>query len=150
MQTSVLLNERKMMRLLSLVAFLGLAMNVNAATFVYVSMGPEQKIQIFRQDDAGGLTAIESVSVAGAPGSLTTDPKRRILYASLRTTSQIAASVTRAEAIPAPFDRAIIGGKDAPGRQKIQATIDSLVQQSKDLVAAANAVGITRLTLVKP
>ena len=67
-----------------------------------------------------------------------------------RTTSQIAASVTRAEAIPAPFDRAIIGGKDAPGRQKIQATIDSLVQQSKDLVAAANAVGITRLTLVKP
>ena len=41
------------MRLLSLVAFLGLAMNVNAATFVYVSMGPEQKIQIFRQDDTG-------------------------------------------------------------------------------------------------
>ncbi|MFO1044253.1 MAG: lactonase family protein [Planctomycetaceae bacterium] len=79
-----------MMRLLSLVAFLGLAMNVNAATFVYVSMGPEQKIQIFRQDDTGGLTAIDSVSVAGAPGSLATDPKRRILYASLRTTSQLA------------------------------------------------------------
>ena len=67
-----------------------------------------------------------------------------------RATAQIATSVSRAEAIPAPFDRAIIGGKDAPGRQKIQATIDSLVQQSKDLVAAANAVGITRLTLVKP
>lgn len=76
--------------LLSLVAFTGLAMNVNAATFVYVSMGPEQKIQIYRRDDAGGLTAVESVSVAGAPGSLTTDPKCRFLYASLRTTSQLA------------------------------------------------------------
>ena len=51
---------------------------------------------------------------------------------------------------PGLMGSAIIGGKDAPGRQKIQATIDSLVQQSKDLVAAANAVGITRLTLVKP
>ncbi|MBN8487394.1 MAG: iron-regulated protein [Burkholderiales bacterium] len=67
-----------------------------------------------------------------------------------RTSQQIAASVARAEAIPAPFDRAIIGGKEAPGRQAIQATIDSLVQQSKDLVASASAVGITRLTLVKP
>ena len=76
--------------LLSLVAFTGLAMNVNAATFVYVSMGPEQKIQIYRQDDAGGLTAVETVAVPGAPGSLTTDPKRRFLYASLRTTSQLA------------------------------------------------------------
>ena len=62
--------------LLTLVAFTGLTMNVNAATFVYVSMGPEQKIQIYRQDDAGGLTVVESVAVPGAPGSLTTDPKR--------------------------------------------------------------------------
>ena len=89
-------------------------------------------------------------------GSLLQGPSLRQLVAQAdpalaeRATTQIATSVSRAEAIPAPFDRAIIGGKDAPGRQKIQATIDSLVQQSKDLVAAANAVGITRLTLVKP
>lgn len=67
-----------------------------------------------------------------------------------KTTQQIAASVAAAEAIQAPFDREIIGGKDAPGRQRVQKTIDSLTQQSKDLVAAANAVGITKLTLVQP
>lgn len=67
-----------------------------------------------------------------------------------RTTQQIAASVAAAQAIQAPFDREIIGGKEAPGRQRIQKTIDSLVAQSKDLVAAANAIGITRLTLVQP
>ena len=64
-----------------------------------------------------------------------------------RTTRQIAASVAAAQAIQAPFDREIIGGRDAPGRQRIQKTIDSLVQQSKDLVEAAAAIGITRLTL---
>jgi len=67
-----------------------------------------------------------------------------------RTTKQIAASVAAAEAIQAPFDREILGAKDAPGRQRIQKTIDSLVQQSKDLVDAAAAIGITRLTLVQP
>ncbi|MBV7543707.1 iron-regulated protein [Acidovorax sp. sic0104] len=67
-----------------------------------------------------------------------------------KTTKQIAASVAAAEGIQAPFDREIIGGKDAPGRQRIQKTIDSLTQQSKDLVAAANAIGITKLTLVQP
>ncbi len=67
-----------------------------------------------------------------------------------KTTQQIAASVAAAEGIQAPFDREIIGGKDAPGRQRIQKTIDSLTQQSKDLVEAANAIGITKLTLVQP
>ncbi|MFT6591572.1 MAG: putative iron-regulated protein, partial [Rhodoferax sp.] len=38
----------------------------------------------------------------------------------------------------------------APGRQRIQNTIDSLKQQSKDLVAAAKAIGITRLTMAQP
>ena len=67
-----------------------------------------------------------------------------------RTTQQIAASVAAAEGIQAPFDREIVGAKDAPGRLRVQKTIDSLVQQSKDLVEAANAAGITKLTLVKP
>ena len=67
-----------------------------------------------------------------------------------KITRQIAASVHAAQTIQAPFDREIIGGNDAPGRQRIQKTIDSLTQQSKDLVAGANAIGITRLTLVQP
>jgi putative iron-regulated protein len=67
-----------------------------------------------------------------------------------RTTRQIETSVKAAEAIPAPFDQAILGNDDAPGRKRIQATIDSLNAQSKDLVEAATAAGITRLTLVQP
>ena len=67
-----------------------------------------------------------------------------------KTTQQISGSVKAAEAIPAPFDRAIVGPKDAPGRVSIEKTIASLITQSNDLVAAANAVGISKLTLVKP
>ncbi len=67
-----------------------------------------------------------------------------------QTSAQMAASVEAARAIPAPFDQAIIGAKDAPGRQRVQATIDSLVQQSKDLTWAATALGITRLNMAEP
>lgn len=67
-----------------------------------------------------------------------------------RTTKQIAASVAATQGIQAPFDREIAGARDAPGRQRVQKAIDSLTQQSKDLVAAAAAVGITQLTLVQP
>jgi putative iron-regulated protein len=91
-----------------------------------------------------------------ANGTLLQGPSLRDLVAAKdaaladKTTHQIAASVAAAEGIQAPFDREIIGGKDAPGRLRIQKTIDSLTQQSKDLVAAANAIGITKLTLVQP
>jgi putative iron-regulated protein len=67
-----------------------------------------------------------------------------------RTTKQLAASVAAAQAIQAPFDREITGGKDGAGRERIQKTIASLVQQSKDLADAAAAIGIKRLTLAKP
>lgn len=67
-----------------------------------------------------------------------------------RTTAQIRRSVQATEAIQAPFDREILGGADAPGRQRVQTAIDSLTQQSKDLVDAAAAIGITQLTLVQP
>ena len=70
--------------------------------------------------------------------------------AAKRTTRQIAASLAAARAIEAPFDREIIGDDAAPGRQRVRRTIDSLVQQSKDLVDAATAIGITRLTLTQP
>lgn len=76
--------------LLSFVAFASLTMTVHAASFVCVSKGPEKQIQVFKLDEAGGLTAVQAVDVAGSPGSLATDPGRRFLYASIRTTNQLA------------------------------------------------------------
>jgi putative iron-regulated protein len=66
-----------------------------------------------------------------------------------KTTRDIAASVTAANAIQAPFDREIVGGKDAAGRKRVQAVIDALIVQSKDLPQAAAAIGVTRLTRTK-
>jgi putative iron-regulated protein len=67
-----------------------------------------------------------------------------------RTTAQIAKSVAAAEALQAPFDQEIRGERNAPGRLRVQATIDSLSAQARELVGAATAIGITRLTLVQP
>lgn len=67
-----------------------------------------------------------------------------------KTGAQIEASLKSAEAIQAPFDREIIGDESAPGRQRVQATIDSLTAQSKLLIESANAIGIQQLTLVDP
>lgn len=87
-------------------------------------------------------------------GSTVQGPSLRDLVATkdaalaLKTTQQISQSVQAAEAIPVPFDRAIVPG--SAGRPKIEATIRSLTAQSNDIVAAAAAVGITKLTLVQP
>ncbi|MDO5625795.1 MAG: imelysin family protein [Pseudomonadota bacterium] len=67
-----------------------------------------------------------------------------------KTTAQLDASLKATEAIEAPFDREIIGGPDAPGRQRVQKAVDSLTEQSKLLVASAHAIGIKNLTLVQP
>lgn len=66
-----------------------------------------------------------------------------------KVSQQIAQSVANATAIQAPFDREIVGAKDAPGRVRVQKTIDSLVQQSKDITEAAAALGITKLAQAK-
>lgn len=65
-----------------------------------------------------------------------------------KATRQMRSSVEAAESIPAPFDRAIRQGH--PGRARIEATIQSLTAQSQDIVAAAAALGIAKLTLVTP
>jgi 6-phosphogluconolactonase len=66
-------------------------MQLLLVTFIYVSMAPEQKIQVFRLDPKdGNLTAVETVAVDGSPGSLAVDPKRQFLFASLRSTSKLA------------------------------------------------------------
>mgnify|MGYP001301561474 CR=1 FL=1 len=64
-----------------------------------------------------------------------------------KTSKQVAESVAAANAIKPPFDQEILNNE---GRARIQRTIKSLVQQSKDIVSAANAVGISKLTLVQP
>ena len=106
--------------------------------------------------NASGIRNVWEGRFKRRDGSLLEGPSPAALVATRdaalaeRVSRQIAASLSAAEAIQAPFDREIIGGRDAPGRQRIQKTIDSLVQQSKELVEAAAAIGITRLTLVKP
>ena len=67
-----------------------------------------------------------------------------------KTSLQIAKSVASASTIPTPFDQAIQGARDSAARATIQSTIDSLTQQSKDLVEAAKAVGFEQLNLVEP
>lgn len=102
---------------------------------------------------------IENVWLGGyqrADGTVLQGPGLRDLVATKddtlakRTTQRISGSVKAAEAIQPPFDREITGNRDAPGRRRIEKVIDSLTAQSTDLVAAANAVGITKLTLVQP
>jgi putative iron-regulated protein len=106
--------------------------------------------------NAQGIQNVWLGSYKRLDGSVLSGPSLRELTARTdptlaeKTTQQIAQSVDAAGAIQAPFDREIIGAKDAPGRQRIQKTIVSLTQQSKDLVAAASAVGIKKLTLVEP
>lgn len=53
----------------------------------------------------------------------------------------IAQSVERGKAIPVPFDQAILGDDDAPGRKAILATIESLETQADQLVQLSRALG---------
>jgi len=89
-------------------------------------------------------------------GSLLQGPSLRDLVAGKdaaqaeRTTRQIATSVSAAQAIQPPFDREILGSKSAPGPMRVRATIDSVLAQAREIGAAAAAIGITRLNMVKP
>jgi 6-phosphogluconolactonase len=61
--------------------------SVFANTFVYVSIGSEDAIAVFRMDEAtGALTKVDTLKVDGAAGALTFDPQRKFLFASLRST----------------------------------------------------------------
>lgn len=77
--------------LASLLVSLACPMPLPADTFVYVSMAPEEKIQVYRLDaDAAPLAPVEALAVEGTPGSLAVDPDRKFLFASLRSTSKLA------------------------------------------------------------
>jgi 6-phosphogluconolactonase len=76
---------------LSLLSLLGATMTLSADTFVYVSMAPEQKIQVFRLDpNDGKLSAVDATALEGAPGALAVDPAKKTLFASLRSNSTLA------------------------------------------------------------
>lgn len=76
---------------LTLLFLLGAVMSLQADTYVYVSMGNEKKIQIFRLDAKDGkLSPVETMTVEGAPGSLAVDPQKKIFLASLRTNDMLA------------------------------------------------------------
>src|SRR5437870_3176799 len=80
-----------MRSLLIITLFLSTAMSLEADTFVYVSMAPEQKIQIYRLDSKDGkLTAVDATATEGGPGALGIDPQQKYLFASLRTTNTLA------------------------------------------------------------
>jgi 6-phosphogluconolactonase len=69
----------------------GLAAEVQAATYAYVSLAGEGKIAIYRVDNqTGALTRTGEVAVKGAPGSLTTDAARRHLYVAVREAMTLA------------------------------------------------------------
>jgi putative iron-regulated protein len=60
-------------------------------------------------------------------------------------TTQLAASVAAAKAIPAPFDQVLVDGvsDDDPARQSVLTTITDLEDQTDTIVAAAKAIGVT-------
>jgi 6-phosphogluconolactonase len=77
--------------LLVSLSLLGCAMSLRADTYLYVSMAPEEKIQIYKLDPTTGkLSEVGNVSVKGQPGCLTVDPTKRFLFGSLRTTTSLA------------------------------------------------------------
>lgn len=89
-----------------------------------------------------------------ADGSLLAGPSLRTLVAraeptlAARLDAAMDASLAAAEAVPAPFDQAILAGH--PGRPKVEATVAALKRQTEMLVEAANALGIRRLNTSLP
>ncbi|MFC4159292.1 imelysin family protein [Chitinimonas lacunae] len=106
------------------------------------------------RDIVGNARGIQNVwegRYQRADGSRLEGPSLRQLVADKdakiadKVSADMAASVSAAEAIQAPFDREIVGRDDAPGRKRVRAVIDALKQQANGLVQAAKALGIKRL-----
>jgi 6-phosphogluconolactonase len=107
-------------------------MNATAGTFVYVSMAPEEKIQIFRLNAAdGSLAPIDTVAVTGTPGALAIEPRKQVLFASLRTSFLLASfrldpvtgKLTLLNTAPLPKgENAAYVGTDRSGRWLLSAS----------------------------
>jgi putative iron-regulated protein len=66
-----------------------------------------------------------------------------------RLKAALSSSVVAARRIPTPFDQAILGADDAPGRVRIWATIQALQRQTETLAEVASTFDL-RVTLVAP
>lgn len=77
--------------LMAIAPILFAAQALHAETFVYVSESRENAIKIFQMDATDGkLHEVDTLKVAGGPGSLGVDPQHRFLFASIRTTTSLA------------------------------------------------------------
>ncbi len=105
------------MKLLSCVVLLASAAVAAADNYVYLSIAGDKKIAVYRVDsEKGSLTHLADVNTTGEPGALTTDPKKRFLFASLRSTGELASfridpgtgKLTHVNTVPAGADPAQI------------------------------------------
>jgi putative iron-regulated protein len=106
------------------------------------------------QDLIGNALGIEAVWLgryAGDDGRLLAGPSLRDLVATRepalaeKITREMARSIEMARGLRPPFDREIVGDRDAPGRLRVRAAIDSVTAQAVSLVEAARALGLQRL-----
>jgi putative iron-regulated protein len=84
-----------------------------------------------RQDGS----SVTGPGVCDALATLAPEPAARL-------SRQIAASLAALEAIPAPFDRAILGPDEAQGRKAIASAIDALRAQAETLAQLAQALQV--------
>jgi putative iron-regulated protein len=104
--------------------------------------------------NATGIRNVWRGEYKRADGSTLAGPGLRALVAAknkdaaARVDADMDASVAAAEAIPAPFDRAIAA--NAPGRKAVEDTVVALKRQAEALVAAADVLGIRRLNTAIP
>lgn len=144
-----------MLSFLTIALSLASARNAGGETFVYVSLAPEQKIQVYRLDPADGkLTPVESVAVEGAPGSLNVDPQKKFLFASLRSNSALASfridpatgklKPLNTVALPAGENAAFVG-TDRTGRWLLSASYSA----GKVFVHGINEDGTIRSPVVQ-
>ena len=102
--------------LLSLTSLLLSCVNLSAGTVVYVSLAGEKKIAVYRVESSDGkLTHAADVKVEGEPGALTTDPKRRFLFASLRAEGKLASFRIDPSGGLTPLSVVTAGADPAPG-----------------------------------
>ena len=104
--------------------------------------------------NALGIRNVWQGEFARADGSLLKGPSLHALVAANdksladKVDAGMSASLKAAEAIPAPFDQAMLAGN--PGRTKIEATVVNLKRQTETLSQAAQALGIKRLNTALP
>lgn len=75
----------------ALLLTLGIATMAQAETLLYISDAGNERIVVYRMNDASGeLREVQNVDAKAAPGSLCVGPQKKHLFASLRSTFKLA------------------------------------------------------------